>query len=65
MSENHSKFTHISGPAVDALERRKESDNGPSEAQVTADAAKRFHKFGPPEWSRELIERVLEMGREK
>lgn len=31
---------HITGPAVDALELRKESDDGPSEEQVTKDARK-------------------------
>lgn len=34
---------HITGPAVDALESRKESDDGPSEEQVTKDARKNLN----------------------
>lgn len=38
----------ISGPAIDALDQRKEIDNGPPEAQVTKEAAAYFKKYGPP-----------------
>jgi hypothetical protein len=34
------EYVHISGPAVDALNSRKESDDGPSEDEVTKEAWK-------------------------
>jgi hypothetical protein len=39
-------FVPITGPGVDALDNRKESDNGPSEEQVTADARAFLEKHG-------------------
>lgn len=54
----------IRGPAVDALERRKECDDGPSESEVTEQGQRHFRKFGPPDWSPELMAKVLEAGRE-
>lgn len=41
-------YVQFSGPGVDALDRRKESDNGPTEGQVTRDArafVEREHGF--------------------
>ena len=59
------KFVPISGPGVDALEYRKESDNGPSEHEATEQARHYFRKYGPQKWPHDLIKKVLEMGREK
>jgi hypothetical protein len=42
MEDDLVSFTPISGPAVDALETRKESDNGPTEARVNEDLRKRL-----------------------
>lgn len=62
---NNASYVPICGPGVDALDNRKESDNGPSEAQVTKGASAYFKKYGPPKWSDEVLARVIEMGREK
>ena len=53
----------IRGPAIDALDHRKDADNGPTEAQVTKDAATYFKKYGPPDWPEELLHKVYDMGR--
>lgn len=55
----------IRGPAVDALDQRKEADCGPSETQVTTEATAHFRKFGPREWPKELLDKVYKMGRER
>jgi hypothetical protein len=39
-------YVPITGPGVDALDHRKESDNGPTEEQVTADARAFLEKHG-------------------
>lgn len=61
------EYDHIEirGPAVDALNNRKDCDDGPSEEQVTADGRAHFRKYGPADWPEEWLHKVYEMGREK
>lgn len=46
-SDGEIGHVRFSGPAVDALDRRKESDDGPTEDQVTADARRFIAENGP------------------
>lgn len=58
-------YTPISGPAIDALDHRKEADDGPTEHRVTKDAAKYLKRFGPPKWSEDVLAKAYKMGRQR
>lgn len=59
------RYIPITGPGVDALEARKECDDGPSEGEVTERARQYFRRYGPPDWSADVLRKVQELCREK